>query len=172
MVEAVGGVKDATAGEDIAEIAEGEILEAEEEIAEDEGAEGVLLEELEGGKGKAVLVSPDLNRWTEGARNFCSLFLGPVFVQAFVLTFLGEWGDRSQISTTALAASHNVYLVTMGTILGHSLCTALAVIGGRYVSTKISAKHLTYGGSMLFLVFGIIYLHGALAAHTDVITLT
>ncbi|PPQ90386.1 hypothetical protein CVT25_014680 [Psilocybe cyanescens] len=28
--------------------------------------------------------------WTDGARNFCSLFLGPVFVQAFVLTFLGE----------------------------------------------------------------------------------
>ena len=44
--------------------------------------------------------------WAEGARNFCSLFLGPVFVQAFVLTFLGEWGDRSQIATIALGAAH------------------------------------------------------------------
>lgn len=42
----------------------------------------------------------------EGARNFCSLFLGPVFVQAFILTFLGEWGDRSQIATIALGAAH------------------------------------------------------------------
>lgn len=42
----------------------------------------------------------------EGAHNFASLFLGPVFVQAFVLTFLGEWGDRSQIATIALAAAH------------------------------------------------------------------
>ncbi|PPQ94058.1 LOW QUALITY PROTEIN: hypothetical protein CVT25_007490 [Psilocybe cyanescens] len=79
--------------------------------------------------------------WTEGARNFCSLFLEPVFVQAFVLTFLGEWGDRSQIATIALGAAHNVYVVTFGTVLGHSCCTALAVIGGRYVSTKISVKH-------------------------------
>ena len=44
--------------------------------------------------------------WADGARNFCSLFLGPVFVQAFVLTFLGEWGDRSQITTIALGAAH------------------------------------------------------------------
>lgn len=44
--------------------------------------------------------------WAEGTRNFCSLFLGPVFVQAFVLTFLGEWGDRSQIATIALGAAH------------------------------------------------------------------
>ncbi len=32
--------------------------------------------------------------------------LGPVFVQSFILTFLGEWGDRSQIATIALAAAH------------------------------------------------------------------
>ena len=42
----------------------------------------------------------------EGARNFFALLLGPVFVQAFILTFLGEWGDRSQIATIALAAAH------------------------------------------------------------------
>ncbi|KZT31929.1 UPF0016-domain-containing protein [Sistotremastrum suecicum HHB10207 ss-3] len=77
----------------------------------------------------------------EGTRNFFSLFLGPVFVQTFVLTFLGEWGDRSQIATIALAAAHNVYVVALGTIVGHGCCTALAVIGGRWLSTKISVKH-------------------------------
>ena len=42
----------------------------------------------------------------DGARYFFSLLLGPVFVQAFALTFLGEGGDRSQIATIALGAAH------------------------------------------------------------------
>jgi len=82
-----------------------EMREAEEEIAEDEG---IPLDDLEQGPTTKPSSSPtsEQNKWTEGARNFCSLFLGPVFVQAFVLTFLGEWGDRSQISTIALATAH------------------------------------------------------------------
>lgn len=32
------------------------------------------------------------------------VFVSPIFIQAFVLTFLAEWGDRSQIMTIVLAA--------------------------------------------------------------------
>jgi len=85
-----------------------------------------------------------------------------------MLTFLGEWGDRSQIATIALGAAHNVYLIAIGTIVGHSCCTALAVIGGRYVSTKISVKQVTFGGAILFLLFGLIYLYEAVAMSSDV----
>lgn len=35
----------------------------------------------------------------------------------------------------------NVYIVTLGTVVGHSICTAVAVLGGRWVSTQISIKH-------------------------------
>lgn len=42
----------------------------------------------------------------DGARNLCGLCFSPIFAHAFVLTFLGEWGDRSQIATIALAAAH------------------------------------------------------------------
>jgi len=97
----------------------------------------------------------------EGAANLAKLVFGPVFVQSFVLTFLAEWGDRSQIATVALGAAHNVYLVTLGTILGHSICTALAVLGGRLLSSKISVKHITLGGATLFLIFGVMYMYEA-----------
>ena len=37
-------------------------------------------------------------------RNFLYLIFSAVFLEAFVLTFLAEWGDRSQIATIILAA--------------------------------------------------------------------
>jgi len=36
---------------------------------------------------------------------FLTIFINPVFLKAFVLTFIAEWGDRSQISTVVLAVS-------------------------------------------------------------------
>jgi putative Ca2+/H+ antiporter (TMEM165/GDT1 family) len=42
----------------------------------------------------------------EGGRNALMLMTSPVFAQAFVLTFLGEWGDRSQITTIAMGGAH------------------------------------------------------------------
>jgi putative Ca2+/H+ antiporter (TMEM165/GDT1 family) len=155
-----------------------EMREAEEEIngdaAEHDGtgrvsANGdvIPLEEIEAGgpavgNGHARGDKPKpLSRVFDGTRNLCSFLFGPVFVQAFVLTFLGEWGDRSQIATIMLAAAHNVYVVALGTIVGHMFCTALAVTAGRYISTKVSAKHVTLGGAVLFLCFGLIYLYEA-----------
>ncbi|GAC74440.1 predicted membrane protein [Moesziomyces antarcticus T-34] len=97
------------------------------------------------------------NTLREGTKNLCGLCFSPVFAQAFILTFLGEWGDRSQIATIALAAAHNVTLVCIGTIAGHACCTSMAVVGGSWLATKISVKHVTLGGATLFLVFAVVY---------------
>ncbi|SNX84024.1 uncharacterized protein MEPE_02732 [Melanopsichium pennsylvanicum] len=98
-----------------------------------------------------------INRLKEGTKNLCGLCFSPIFAQAFILTFLGEWGDRSQIATIALAAAHNVTLVCIGTIVGHACCTSIAVICGAALAKRISVKHVTLGGACLFLVFGVIY---------------
>jgi putative Ca2+/H+ antiporter (TMEM165/GDT1 family) len=62
-----------------------------------------------------------------------------------VLTFLAEWGDRSQIATIGLAASSDVVGVTLGSIVGHAACTAAAVLGGRHLATHINEKTVGVG---------------------------
>ena len=84
-----------------------------------------------------------------------SLFDQKIFMQAFLLTFLAEWGDRSQIATIALAAAKNPYGVTLGGCLGHSLCTGMAVVGGRMLASKISEKTVSFWGGLIFLAFGV-----------------
>lgn len=78
-----------------------------------------------------------------------------IWTEAFVLTFLAEWGDRTQIATVALATSYNPIGVTIGAILGHAICAAIAVIGGRMLAGRISERTLTMIGGFLFLIFGL-----------------
>lgn len=56
------------------------------------------------------------------------------------MTFLAEWGDRSQLTTIILSARENVPGVILGGILGHAICTGIAVIGGRILAKRISVK--------------------------------
>lgn len=78
-----------------------------------------------------------------------------IFTEAFSLTFVAEWGDRSQIATIALAAAKDPFGVTLGGVVGHSLCTGLAVVGGRMLASKMSEKTVTIMGGVLFLIFAV-----------------
>ncbi|KAJ2610324.1 GCR1-dependent translation factor 1 [Coemansia sp. RSA 1365] len=95
-------------------------------------------------------------------KNLLGLLLSPIFVETFVLVFLAEWGDRSQLATIALGAAQNVYGVTAGTILGHTCCTGFAVIGGRLLASRISVKKVTCAGGVLFIIYAVVYGYEAL----------
>lgn len=75
-----------------------------------------------------------------GLHNLLSLLLSPAWVQTFVMTFLGEWGDRSQIATIAMAAGQDYWWVTGGAISGHAVCTGIAVLGGRAIAGRVSLR--------------------------------
>lgn len=81
-----------------------------------------------------------LNNCIVGVSNLFSLLLSPAWVQTFAMTFLGEWGDRSQIATIAMAAGQDYWWVTIGAITGHGICTAAAVIGGRAIAGRVSMR--------------------------------
>ncbi|XP_054261622.1 transmembrane protein 165 isoform X3 [Macrosteles quadrilineatus] len=78
-----------------------------------------------------------------------------IFLQAFTLTFLAEWGDRSQLTTIVLAAREDIYGVMLGGVVGHSLCTGIAVVGGRFVAQRISVRTVTIIGGVVFLIFAL-----------------
>lgn len=113
-----------------------ELAEVEEELKDDNGKKSALLR----------------------AGGFT--LLSPIFMKAFSMTALAEWGDRSQIATIALAASRDMYGVIIGGVLGHAICTGLAVVGGRLLATKISEKAVALTGAILFLSFAAITASG------------
>ncbi|KAM7280532.1 hypothetical protein ACFE04_007666 [Oxalis oulophora] len=99
-------------------------------------------EKLESGQGKTA------------SRRFFSRFCTPIFLESFVLTFLAEWGDRSQIATIALATHKNAVGVAIGATIGHTICTSIAVIGGSMLASKISqrtADLIVIGVPLVFL---------------------
>ncbi|KAE9592282.1 putative Gdt1 family protein [Lupinus albus] len=100
-------------------------------------------EKLEGGQGKTAV------------RRFFSRFCTPIFLESFILTFLAEWGDRSQIATIALATHKNALGVAVGATIGHTICTSLAVIGGSMLASKISQRTVATVGGLLFLGFSL-----------------
>ena len=88
------------------------------------------------------------------SRNSIKQGFSEVAIQSFTLTFLAEWGDRSQIATIALSAAKNPYGVTLGGCIGHTMCTGLAVLGGRMLAARISEKTVSTFGGIIFLIFG------------------
>ncbi|XP_010553854.1 PREDICTED: GDT1-like protein 3 [Tarenaya hassleriana] len=100
-------------------------------------------EKLEAGQGKTAF------------RRFFSRFCTPIFLESFILTFLAEWGDRSQIATIALATHKNAVGVAIGATIGHAICTSLAVVGGSMLASKISQRSVATVGGLLFLGFSI-----------------
>ncbi|KAK2974236.1 hypothetical protein RJ640_016722 [Escallonia rubra] len=100
-------------------------------------------EKLEAGQGKTTV------------RRFFSRFCTPIFLESFILTFLAEWGDRSQIATIALATHKNAVGVALGATLGHTICTSVAVVGGSMLASRISQSTVATIGGLLFLGFSL-----------------
>ncbi|AYU78129.1 membrane protein, putative [Leishmania donovani] len=104
-----------------------------------------------GSMASSAYVSAPARRWRK--------LLNPVMVEAFTLTFVAEWGDRSQLATIALAAAKNPYGVTVGGILGHALCTGGAVVCGNLIAQRVSMKTVNIVGGVLFIMFGLVTLY-------------
>lgn len=142
-----------------------ELAEVEEELASSNINE--QLNDIESGNpsDSTFKPKPTNRKWHEDMldsfQNLASFVLSPVWIQVFVMTFLGEWGDRSQIATIAMAAGSDYWMVILGAIIGHGFCTAAACIGGKLLAKRISMRNVTLGGAIAFFVFAILYFYDA-----------
>lgn len=141
--------KDAGVGEEMAEV--------EEELQA--STLNTHLDNIESGGPKDQMLTSVLNAVLQRIKAIATVVFSPVWIQIFVMTFLGEWGDRSQIATIAMAAGSDYWTVILGAVIGHGLCTAAATIGGQLLASKISMRNVTLGGAAAFFIFSILYFY-------------
>jgi len=133
-----------TEGQEEYEEALDDIKKREDELSKSLEAEVMITNDVESGQ-----------RRRRSTMAVVARFVSKIFIEAFTLTFLAEWGDRSQLTTIILAARENVAGVTLGGTLGHAICTGIAVIGGRIIAQRISVRTVTLIGGVVFLLFAL-----------------
>lgn len=77
------------------------------------------------------------------------------FFSGFMLIFLTEWGDKTQILSAVLATKYNPLMVLMATMLSLALLSALTVYFGKIISTRVDSKKLTKLAGGLFIILGV-----------------
>ena len=83
------------------------------------------------------------------------------FFSTFLLIFLAELGDKTQLTALAQSAAHNRWIVFGGASLALVLSTLLAVLFGDALTKFFPPKILHIACALLFFTFGAFLLIGA-----------
>ncbi len=79
-----------------------------------------------------------------------------VFGATFVLFFIAEMGDKTQLATIALAAHYpNAVAVVLGTTIGMMIANVPAVLFGDKILSRIPMNWLRWAAAVLFIALGI-----------------
>jgi len=88
---------------------------------------------------------------------------GLPFVTSFSLVALMELGDKTQFAVVALASQYDEMMVFLGMMLAFILVTGLGVVLGATLLRRLPTRYLKVGSSALFLLFGIVFIIGAVS---------
>jgi rubrerythrin len=94
-----------------------------------------------------------------------------IFLSTFALIFLAELGDKTQLAAMARAADspHARWVVFAAACAALILSTLVAVLFGGAISKLVPERYIRIGAGVLFVVFGLLLLHTALAAPTKTV---
>jgi len=73
-----------------------------------------------------------------------------------------ELGDKTMLSSLALAAKYNPWVVFVGALIGLGLVTALSVTVGQTLSQYLSEGTIQKVSGIIFVVVGILIFAGKL----------
>jgi putative Ca2+/H+ antiporter (TMEM165/GDT1 family) len=73
-----------------------------------------------------------------------------------------ELGDKTMLSSLALAAKYNPWIVFIGALIGLGLVTGLSVTVGQTLSQHLSEDVIQKISGIIFVVVGILILAGKL----------
>ncbi|KYH41427.1 MAG: putative membrane protein [Candidatus Bathyarchaeota archaeon B26-2] len=81
------------------------------------------------------------------------------FFKTFSVVSLMELGDKTQIASIVLAGElESPFIVLAGIMLAFSLVTGIGVLFGRKLLRMLPEKYLKMGASLLFVLFGVIFI--------------
>ena len=105
--------------------------------------------------GEEAEVQEEIAKYRPGAdKSVLRKLLSPALTQAFFMTLVGEWGDRSQLATLGLAAAQGPLGVMAGGVLGQGIAMGVAALFGRGLSQRVSERQMGLLGGALLLFFG------------------
>jgi putative Ca2+/H+ antiporter (TMEM165/GDT1 family) len=78
-----------------------------------------------------------------------------VFMTAFLMIFLAELGDKTQLAVAGLGATEAALPVYVGATLALAATSLLGVVGGRWLTRKISTQLLHRIGGVMFIGFAL-----------------
>lgn len=92
----------------------------------------------------------------ENNEYFKGEFMSREFLQAFILVFIAEMGDKTQLMLMTLATKYTIRQMLAGIMLGVVLNHGVAVFIGCYISNIVDGNLLQIFTGIVFTIFGII----------------
>ena len=94
---------------------------------------------------------------SEKAENKSRYYLEHPFYSGFILIFVAEWGDKTQIAAGLFATRYNGLMVLIGVMIALSLLSIFAIYLGKFISDKADRETLTKLTGFLFISMGVLF---------------
>jgi putative Ca2+/H+ antiporter (TMEM165/GDT1 family) len=79
------------------------------------------------------------------------------FYSGFILIFVSEWGDKTQIAAGLFATKYSGLMVLTGVIMALSLLSIIAIYSGKFISDKVNRETVAKIAGISFILMGVAF---------------